>query len=390
MSGNTVQRLPGMRDMAGVEYSAVQAASAAFESLATGRGYDMLDTPLLEQTELFVRKSGGELTTQLYSFVDPGGNRVSLRPEFTSSVIRHYAEQGYSPGEPVRWQYRGPVFRHDGAFRQFTQAGAELIGSAGVESDFEIASLASNGLAAMGVERHTLRVGHLGVIHDLLDSFDLSESAKLFVVSRINDLKSGSADSAGLGAEARSLGLVRNGFDSDVTSVLVSLGPDAARELIDGMMSGSTASSMGRRTTDEVVGRLLRKVRTADRADRLEEALRVAGEVVRIEGEPSDALARARANGVRSERLDQVAELTDRLAGDAAVDRRVVVDLGVARGLAYYTGFIFDVEIDGPDGVLSLGGGGRYDGLVRALGGDDTPALGFAYTLESVAAAVGG
>ena len=114
------------------------------------------------------------------------------------------------------------------------------------------------------------------------------------------------------------------------------------------------------------------------------------GEVVRIEGEPSDALARALAIGVRSERLDQVAELTDRLGGDAAVDRRVVVDLGVARGLAYYTGFIFDVEIDGPDGVLSLGGGGRYDGLVRALGGDDTPALGFAYTLESVAAAVGG
>ena len=138
-----------------------------------------------------------------------------------------------------------------------------------MESDFEIASLASNGLAAMGVETHTLRVGHLGVIHDLLDSFELSESAKLFVVSRINDLKSGSADAAGLSAEARSLGLVRNGFDSDVTSVLVSLGPDAARELIDGMMSGSTANSMGRRTTDEVVGRLLRKVRTADRADRL-------------------------------------------------------------------------------------------------------------------------
>ena len=390
MSGNTVQRLPGMRDLAGVDYGAVQAASAAFESLANGLGYDMLDTPLLEQTELFVRKSGGELTTQLYSFVDPGGNRVSLRPEFTSSVIRHYAEQGRSPGETVRWQYRGPVFRHDGAFRQFTQAGAELIGSAGVESDFEIASLASNGLAAMGVETHTLRVGHLGVINDLLDSFELSESAKLFVVSRINDLKAGRADAAGLGAEARSLGLVRNGFDSDVTSVLVSLGPDAARELIDGMMSGSTASSMGRRTTDEVVGRLLRKVRTADRADRLEEALRVAGEVVCVEGEPPDALERARAIGVRSERLNQVAELTDRLAKDAAVDRRVVVDLGVARGLAYYTGFIFDVEIDGPDGVLSLGGGGRYDGLVRALGGDDTPALGFAYTLESVAAAVGG
>ena len=118
-----VQRLPGMRDAAGSEYGAIQAAAAAFETFAAARGYGMLDTPLLEQTELFVRKSGGELTTQLYSFVDPGGNRVSLRPEFTSSVIRHYAEQTHPLAQPVRWQYRGPVFRHDGAFRQFTQAG---------------------------------------------------------------------------------------------------------------------------------------------------------------------------------------------------------------------------------------------------------------------------
>ena len=379
-----------MKDTSGSEYGALQTAAASFEALASGLGYGMLDTPLLEQTELFVRKSGGELTTQLYSFVDPGGNRVSLRPEFTSSVIRYYAEQPGSSRQPVRWQYCGPVFRHDGGFRQFTQLGAELIGSAGVSSDLEIASLASNGLAAMGVESHTLRIGHLGVLNDLLDSFELSESAKLFVVSRVHELKTGRTDAAGLGAEARSLGLVRNGFDSDVTSVLVSLGPDAARELIDGMMSGSTASSMGRRTTDDVVGRLLRKVRTADRADRLEEALRVAGEVSRIEGEPADALEQARSIGVASARLDELAELTDRLAADLANRASVVVDLGVARGLAYYTGFIFDVEIAGRAGILPLGGGGRYDGLVKALGGDDTPALGFAYTLESVAAAMGG
>ena len=390
MSGNVVQRLPGMRDTAGGDYGALQAAAAAFEAFASGRGYGMLDTPLLEQTELFVRKSGGELTTQLYSFVDPGGNRVSLRPEFTSSVIRHYAERAGHLAGPVRWQYRGPVFRHDGAFRQFTQAGAEMIGSAGVDSDLEIVSLASNGLAAMGVESHTLRIGHLGVLHDLLDSFELSESAKLFVVSRVHELKTGRADAAGLGAEARSLGLVRNGADSNVTNVLVSLGADAARELIDGMTSGSTDSSMGRRTTDEVVGRLLRKVRTADRADRLEEALRVAGEVARIEGAPAEALEQARSIGVPSERLDELAKLTGGLGRDLEEDRRVVVDLGVARGLAYYTGFIFDVEIEGRSGVLSLGGGGRYDDLVKALGGDDAPALGFAYTIESVAAAMEG
>ena len=58
---------------------AAKAVSACFASA----GYEMIDTPLLEETELFVRKSGGELTSRLYSFTDPGGNRVSLRPEFT-------------------------------------------------------------------------------------------------------------------------------------------------------------------------------------------------------------------------------------------------------------------------------------------------------------------
>ena len=68
----------------------------------------------------------------------------------------------------------------------------------------------------------------------------------------------------------------------------------------------------------------------------------------------------------------------------------MVVDFGVVRGLSYYTGFIFDAEVQEPSGALSLGGGGRYDGLVKAFGGHDTPALGFAYTLESVVAAAGG
>ena len=72
-------------------------------------GYRAIDTPLLEPTELFLRKSGGELATRMYTFTDPGGNKVSLRPEFTSSAIRYYLERADTEALPlrgVRKQYR--------------------------------------------------------------------------------------------------------------------------------------------------------------------------------------------------------------------------------------------------------------------------------------------
>ena len=63
----------------------------------------------------------------------------------------------------------------------------------------------------------------------------------------------------------------------------------------------------------------------------------------------------------------------------------LIVDIGLVRGIAYYTGMVFEILAPGPNGPVTLCGGGRYDGLVKALGGEnDVPALGFAYTLESI------
>ena len=75
----------------------------------------MVSTPIVEDANLFVRKSGGELVTQLYAFTDPGGRAVCLRPEFTSAVIRYYLSLGDTADSPSRFQYFGPVFRYDPA-----------------------------------------------------------------------------------------------------------------------------------------------------------------------------------------------------------------------------------------------------------------------------------
>ena len=100
----TPRRLKGMEDR-GPESTGVLAwAGDVLRSFLVRYGYRRVDTPLLEDTDLLLRKSGGELASKMYTFTDPGGHRVSLRPEFTSSIVRAYL-QGMNGGKPlpVRW-----------------------------------------------------------------------------------------------------------------------------------------------------------------------------------------------------------------------------------------------------------------------------------------------
>ena len=82
-----------MRDETPQEIHRRTAAQDLLRGRLSSYGYQIIDTPMLERTELFLRKSGGELATRMYTFTDPGGNRVSLRPEFTPSIIRYYLER---------------------------------------------------------------------------------------------------------------------------------------------------------------------------------------------------------------------------------------------------------------------------------------------------------
>ena len=347
-----------------------------------------METPLLEPTELFVRKSGGELTSRMYTFVDPGGRRVSLRPEFTSSVIRHFVQEGAADG-PVRWQYRGPVFRYErevnGGYRQSLQVGAELIGASGPEADAEVLSLAWEGLDAVGIDDRRLRVGHVGLLQDVVRGCGLSETAAMFIIRNAPELKRGDVDAAGLASRARDAGLLGTTPDIPENGDWASDGSRSAREYVRGVLAGAAASPLGRRSPEQIVDRLMRKVAETDsEASFLEAASLVAG-MVSQEGSPGDALRTLRRTV--SERagtgpvLGELESLFDDLARRGIDEYRTVFDPGLVRELSYYTGVIF--EIVGPSDT-PLCGGGRYDDLIKALGGDDTPALGFAYTVESL------
>ena len=395
-----IRSLFGMSDLDSEAWRRSDDVLARLRSHMGALGYQPIDTPLLEETELFVRKSGGDLAGRLYNFTDPGGTPVSLRPEFTSSVIRHFIDNEATLTLPVRWHYSGPVFRYapaeQGSYRQFTQSGAELVGASGDDADIEIISLAVSGLESLELEGIRLRIGHLGVLHNLLDAFGLSQPAKLFIIGNMNALRDGESDVDGLMRHAGEVGLLRGSVDLGLgmEAALESMSTEAAEEFILGVLRETMPEALGRRTTDNIIARLLSKVRQANCPQTFERALRLADTLSRLEGKPQSTLQSARDTaeefGVDGAPIGEIEALLERVPETGLAESQVTLDMGMARGISYYTGVIFELVEDDDRGV-ALGGGGRYDGLVQALGGSEgVAAMGFAYNVNAVLDVLGG
>jgi histidyl-tRNA synthetase len=142
----------------------------AADDLLGGAGYGIVETPIFEHTELFAR-GVGETTDivqkEMFTFEDQGGRSLTLRPEGTAPVMRAYLEHGmHKLPQPVKLRYNGPFFRHEapqaGRFRQFTQIGAEAIGSDDPSLDAEVIALLHELIQSANAEGVRLRIGSLG------------------------------------------------------------------------------------------------------------------------------------------------------------------------------------------------------------------------------------
>ena len=185
------------------------------------------------------------------------------------------------------------------------------------------------------------------------------------------------------------------GFDHAVHAVgaaLDGISLEAAQEFIQSALKDSMPAPVGQRTTEQIVARLLRKVRIADDPGVFEEALTLISLLAQLEGPPQFVLDEARSvaleKGMKSDSFDELNKLVNALVSRGVSEYDIALDLGLAMGIAYYTGVVFELHTS-PTKEASLGGGGRYDSLVKALGGEeDVPALGFAYNMDEVLGAL--
>ena len=265
----SVKRLMGMQDISEDASRTKRDLQDQLMKLMGGFGYRHLETPILEPTDLFMRKSGGELASRIYSFSDPGSHSVSLRPEFTSSIMRHYVENAGGIDLPARWQYAGPVFRyevaHPEASGQFTQIGAELLGSSSVMADVEVLGLAAHVLSHAGLTDWRLELADLDVLNSVLDAVGVSERARTFIIGNVPRLRQGREAVNPVLEEALELHLAGHGDEDQYLGQAVeALDDDRARVMLRGLLQWGAADQLGQRNPDEIVDRLLRKLRGSD------------------------------------------------------------------------------------------------------------------------------
>jgi histidyl-tRNA synthetase len=376
-----------MRDVLPAEQRALAHAQRALDGALASYGYQRIDLPIIEQRALYLRKLGEELVGKVYEF-SYGGRELALRPEWTASLLRACVAHLHDQPLPLRLSYCGPVFRYErpqrATYRQFTQLGVELVGGPAPRADAEALALACAGLDAAGVAAYSVRVGHIGLVRGALAGMGLAERTQGVLMWSMERMRS-----QGVEAVRAQLSQSFEGESFD-PALLEGLDDEHAAALLQRVLGAMNVSlGAGTRPPEAIVGRLLRKLRRADPQPQLERALALLGELCRIQGPPAEALPRAAAllseHGLPAGAIGELEAILGLLEAHGLPPERVLLDFGLGRGLHYYTGMIF--EIDGIDG-LQLCGGGRYDDLVSALGGrQPTPAVGFAYGLERVAAA---
>lgn len=390
-----VHLVRGTRDWLPGEHARLAVIQSAMLERFARAGYEPLRTPVLEPTELHERKSGAGIVSKLFELATGGSgpSSVCLRPELTAGIVRAYIGAEVPPNTPWRVSHAGPVFRYEtprpGRLREFQQVGVERLGDGGPLADAEVIWLADWALAEVGITGATIRIGHVGLILEMLHRSGLPAPLCGALVEMLSEA---AADGHGVGALESGLeqlaGWLKSGETAEVP-VSVDRADDGG---IDRLFRTLVPVVTGRRTGHEIIHRLRRKW---DLGQGLLGAIeRVRTQVHRLadlKGAPEDVLGRlgVEGEGLAPESVASIRGLLRALEVFGVPARRVVLDLGFGRGIGFYSQMVFELTAPTPDGIVELGGGGRYDGLARVLGSDrDDRGVGFAFGLERLASAL--
>jgi len=164
------QRIRGTQDIWGEEADRFHKVVETFDRVRRLYGFRRVEIPVFEATEVFARSIGETtdvVSKEMYTFVDKGGDSVTLRPEFTAGLCRAYLSEGWQQFAPLKLATWGPVFRYErpqkGRYRQFHQLDAEIIGAAEPQADVELLVFADQLLRELGIaEGITLELNTLG------------------------------------------------------------------------------------------------------------------------------------------------------------------------------------------------------------------------------------
>lgn len=187
-----IGQVRGTRDWLPADFQGLAALDALLLDRVGRAGYAPMRTPVLEITELHERKSGAGIVAKLFGVANGEANRLCLRPELTASIVRAYTAATEAPPLPWRVCMSAPVFRYEkapreGQFREFQQVGVELLGASGADADGEVIWLADWTLREVGIKGATIRIGHVGLILEMLKGSGLPTPAQSALVEMLSE-----------------------------------------------------------------------------------------------------------------------------------------------------------------------------------------------------------
>ena len=291
---------------------------SVWRDVARRYGFVEYDGPPLEPLDLYTKKSGDEIVGQLYTFTDKGDRQVALRPEMTPTLARMVAAKANAMRKPIRWFSVPQLFRYErqqkGRLREHFQLNVDIIGEASVAADAELLAVAIDVMRALRLKPADVR-------------------------ARVSDRRLLTALLSHVGVKKAELPAVFAAIDK-----------------------------AGREPREATMEKVEKAVASAEAKRGVERLLKNSKDLAAIEKEFSGA----------PEIAEQIAGMREYLGFLAAlgVGDWVDFDLSIVRGLAYYTGKVFEL-FDAKGEFRAICGGGRYDDLLSTIGGVDLPALGF-------------
>ena len=291
---------------------------SVWRDVARRYGFVEYDGPPLEPLDLYTKKSGDEIVGQLYTFTDKGDRKVALRPEMTPTLARMVAAKANAMRKPIRWFSVPQLFRYErqqkGRLREHFQLNVDIIGEASAAADAELLAVAIDVMRALGLTAQDVR-------------------------ARVSDRRLLTALLSDVGVKKAELPAVFAAIDKTGREPR-----EVTRDKIEKAVSGADAR--------RGVERILKNSTDLDATAR----------------EFSDSPAV----------IEEISRMREYLGFlDAlGVGDWVEFDLSIVRGLAYYTGKVFEL-FDAKGEFRAICGGGRYDDLLSTIGGVDLPALGF-------------
>ncbi|MBW8444120.1 MAG: histidine--tRNA ligase [Arenimonas sp.] len=365
-------RLPrGFVDREAADIRAVNEMTAKIREVYERYGFDPVETPLFEYTDALGKflPDADRPNEGVFSLMDDDEQWMSLRYDLTAPLARHVAENFNEIQLPYRTYRAGYVFRNEkpgpGRFRQFMQFDADSVGAPGVQADAEMCMMMADTLEALGIKRgdYVIRVNNRKVLDGVMEAIGL-----------------GGDENA-----ARRLSVLR------AIDKLDKFGPEGVKLLLgEGRKDESGDFTKGAGLDADQIDKLTNFVKAAsslDEARTIREARRpaVTRDDYLVHTSLSELRKHVESSTMGIDGLSELEAIQSLVVSAGYGPDRIKIDPSVVRGLEYYTGPVYEAELTfdvtnekGEKVVFgSVGGGGRYDGLVSRFMGQPVPATGF-------------